>query len=207
MKRIAIMSVVAALVIAGCNGTTTVIDFEDLTNITVPPGTPVNVGDKFFIGTTLSDESSGAKIVVLPFEWSGGGNSSDGYIEITNHAVPGGSGISIRFNNASLGIIAPDEGIVRKVKFKFVDFGGNINLVVNGTLYNEDDFKDITSPLTGNVAMSVSPPSNQGVVQLSGDMDKFASPYPMTPGQEGLKFSAVAGGGQELWIDDLEFSQ
>ena len=61
-------TVALAIFLCSC-GTTTVIDFEDLSTVT-PTGsfTPVTPGTQYPVGTTLIERESGIQLMVLPFK-------------------------------------------------------------------------------------------------------------------------------------------
>lgn len=208
MKHIFFVSVFVAMVISGC-ATTTIIDFEDLSSVTTksPTPTPVNPGDSFTVGATLIDNSSGVEIKVLPFQWTNKNWTDKGYVEIVSDNKAGGSGNEIHFNNACLGIISPKAKTIKKITTKFGDYGGNINLIENGFMRNYEDFALIPSPTSTGLKVIVTPGLPLGTIKLSGDMDKFYYAFPVPPLFPVSKYSAVLGGGQELWIDDIEFSQ
>lgn len=205
----------AALALAGCAGTTS-IGFEDGELVHVGdlsgPFTlqiDVNVGDVFEVGDALEHEASGTRIYVLPFRYNRNSpNPVDdwdvqGYVRIVQENLAGGYGNALHFNNACLGIGASNGGI-KGVKLKFGEHGGNTNLIVNGTLLYDEDFASMPAVLTGGVSLSVSPSLPQGTLELLGNMEDFYFTFPFPPGLPARKYSGVVGGGQELWIDDLE---
>ena len=183
----------------------------------------------------MREEKSGTDIVVLPFAkpsnffqqpcYSATGTSTgytpdwteSGGVEIKSGTTAGGKKNEVYFNTACLGIIASNNKAktISKLQFKFRYDGGNINLIVNGKLYNCDDFASLHNTLlAGGVSVSVNPSTpgpKKGTLLLQGDMKEFkltgsnflSPPPPHSPDQ---KYIAVIGGGQELCIDDLVFT-
>jgi len=215
MKNIIFLSVFVLLLMAGCKPT--VVDFDNLSSYTVssPNPMPVKPGNSFKVGTTLIDTSSGVVILVLPFKWHNPPShlpppspwTDEGFVEIVQGNKAGGSGNEIHFDNACLGIIAPDAKTIKNLSFKFGYYGGDVNLIANGTLCSSNNIASMPPTCLPKVGVSVSPHGNIGVIELSGEMDKFYFSFPVPPKFPVLQFSAVIGGGQELWIDDLEFSE
>jgi hypothetical protein len=219
MKRLFLISIIAATVIIGCD-TITVINFDDLSSVTTTGMVPVNPGDSFKVGKILVDNESGVKFVVLPFQWSAQPKATPpkpakwdggGDIEIVNTNQAGGSGNEIHFNNATLGIITPTDISVKKVQLKFGEYGGNVNLIENSFLHNKEDFNLITSPTGSGTTITVAGTPPMGTLTLSGKMDKFFYTFPAAVLPAGFaatqKLNVVVGGGQELWIDDVVITQ
>ena len=210
MKYINFLPVFVAMVIAGCGSSHTLIDFNNLSSVTTssPKPTPVKPGDSFKVGDTLIEKSSGVKIIVLPFQWDTGQWTDKGYVEVVQSTRARGSGNQIRFNNACLGIIAPKPKTVKRLVLNFGIYGGNTNLIENGQLHNVGDITKLSSPTVKIIVRSTpvgSPPNGLlGVLDLDGPMAPFGFTFPT--GFPVLVYTAVLGGGQELWIDDLEFA-
>jgi hypothetical protein len=115
--------------------------------------------------------------------------------------VPGSSVIPNRKvvwgNVTDFGVIAPlapnssSDDNVSRVAFKYGDYGGNLNIEVNGDVRNIDQFTDIHGTTVGGASVTVTSSSvsggQQGTVEITGSVDSFSV------------------GGQELWIDDVEF--
>jgi hypothetical protein len=194
MKSFRCLFVLALPVLTGC--TSTLVDFENLSTATTPT---VPVGQKFHVGDIVTHNDTGVRIMVLPFEWASGTATSDGHVEVVQDHKSGGTGNEIHFNNACLGVLAPTSNTITKLELKFGEYGGNINLRVNGTLHNYQDLNQIPPGSLAPVQLSVSG-YPLGVLTLTGPMDEF-----MIPDISEGPFTAVVGGGQELWIDDLEF--
>ncbi len=69
---------------------------------------------------------------------------------------------------------------------RFGEYGGNLNLEVNGDFANLEDFADIDGATIGGTTVAVTNghEPDQGTITLSGTVESFAV------------------GGQELWIDE-----
>ena len=227
MKQMLFSLGIAALVIAGCGTTPTVIDFDDLSTITAvttsnPTPHAVNVGDVFKVNDIITETGSGVKIYVLPYLWTPTGSSttlpvppppqnwtSSGFVSIVQDNCAGGSGNELHFNNACLGVVVQSPEALKKITLKFTDRGGSINLIENGVLHNYDDFSDIVSPTANGLNLLIAPFGAAGrTLQLTGTMGTFTFPGPIIPALAGgVYFSAVIGGGQELCIDDIIIEQ
>ena len=148
------------------------VDFEDPLL-----GTTFNVGDKF--------TDSGATITVQSFQWSNSKWTTDGYAEIENNGNAGGSGQEIRVNNVNLGFDfgSPCEGL----SLLFGEYGGNLNIEINGDFRNFKDFIEINGLNIGGVNVLVADGfgNDKGNLELSGTINSFVI------------------GGQELCIDDV----
>jgi len=148
------------------------IDFEH------PP-----LGSVYTGGDVFSD--SGALVFVEPFQWGNFVWTSAGHAEISTGGLAGGSGQELIVNNANVSFdfpVLPDEVI-----FLFGEYGGNLNIDVNGSFLNFGNFSDIDGMTIGNVDVTVTGGfgNDQGTVRL-----------------EGLIYR-LAVGGQELVIDHV----
>lgn len=218
MKNISSLALVLAVALLSCRSSTiTKIDFDDLSTLSAttaanPTPHAVKPGDRFVVGDVLTERISGIQIVVMPFQWPAHPPAQpkwthDGYVTIEHGNKAGGSGNEIHFNNASLATIAPVGKKLKRITLKFADYGGNVNLTENGVLHNVDDFASIGSPTMNGLILKVTGTGPAALLELSGTMKPSKFPGPLPPSVEGKDpdFVAVTGGGQELWIDDLEF--
>lgn len=216
MKNIILFFLTIALALTGCSSTTTLIDFSNLSTVTPSGSTvPVNVGDTFTVGDVLIENNSQIKFTVLPFQWGGAvhhpmcpagvnGWTPEGHINIVQDNMAGGTGTELHFNNATLGIIAPTGTKVTNIKLKFGDYGGNTNFIVKGAMYNYNSFSLIPAIPGLNLVVSAGLPL--GMLSLSGDIGQFYYTFPCPAFFPIQQYTAVVGGGQELWIDDVEFT-
>lgn len=148
------------------------VDFED-----VDLGATFGVGDSFV--------TSGATVRGQTFFWSNGDATDDGFARIEDNGNAGGSGQDVQVNNINL---AFDFGVTLVgLTVQYGEFGGNLNLEVNGDLRNFQDFPDVDGEEIGGVSISVAVDDDgeHGTLTLRGDIESFAI------------------GGQELWIDDI----
>ena len=100
----------------------------------------------------------------------------------------GGSGRELEVNNATA--VFELSSPASNIEIKLGEYGGNVNLRVNGMLANEPDFMAITSLGGATVTHSVTavPGGYMDVMTISGSI------------------SSIGIGGQELWIDDVCFT-
>jgi len=147
------------------------IEFEDQ-----PSGTEYHVGDTF--------TDAGVLITVEPFTWSNGTPTSSGVAVIGTGGLAGGSGNEANTNNVNLSFALP--GTPAGLTMRFGEYGGNLNIRINGDFRNFDDFADIDGMTIGGVQVAVATLSpERGVLVLDGPISDFAV------------------GGQELWIDEI----
>jgi len=156
------------------------IDFEDLT-----------IGKQYLNGDSFVADDTGfqAKITLEDFQWSSGGMTSDGYAEVQNGGLANGSGQELQVNNTLLRF--DFEEPVSGLTMKYGEYGGNLNIEINGDPFVFEDFVEIgvgtPTPTLGGVEIYVieAEPTQVGQIRLVGNIDQ-------------LKI-----GGQELWIDDV----
>ncbi|MBN2243975.1 MAG: hypothetical protein JW793_14910 [Acidobacteria bacterium] len=148
------------------------VDFESMML-----GTEYNVGDTF--------TDSGADLSVLSFTWANGNPTSSGYARIDPALLAGGTGQGVWLNNVNLGI---DFGCkVKGLTLLFGEYGGNLNIAINGDFRNFSNFADINGLNIGDVIVEVTGGSGNdtGTITLTGVIRSFAV------------------GGQELIIDTV----
>jgi len=147
------------------------VDFEGLT-----PGTT------YYVPNSFSD--SGVTVTAAPFQWLGGTWTSGGFTQVDTANLSGGLGSDMEVNNITLQF---DFGRpVKNLRFLFGEYGGNINLSINGDFKNETDFSVLHGQIVGGTLVEVlSSPTGFGVVRITGTVNSFSV------------------GGQELWIDDV----
>lgn len=155
-----------------CTSAPPCVDFEDLTL-----GTTYHVGDSFV--------DSGVVITAQPFVWSNGTPTSNGYAQVWNAGLAGGSGLEMQLNNINL---AFDFGQpLHGLSLEFGEYGGNLNIEINGSFQNFQNFVDIHGLMIGGVKAVVMNGLGNDVGRLSlfGPIQSFSV------------------GGQELWIDNV----
>ncbi len=156
------------------------VGFEELT-----PDTNHAVGD------VLHD--SGATMKVLPFQWKKNAVwTSLGKLYVVKQPLADSDGVSVLCNNVNLGF---NVGGAECVTLRFHDWGGNVNLAVNGAVGNWDN---LASQQLGGIDIVVEKPvpgTNRGVLILRGRFEPFLF--------RRMARISFAIGGQELVIDDV----
>ncbi len=144
---------------------------------------PLPLGTVYHVGDVFADC---ARITVLSFTWTSMGTTTAGYARVVASAKAGGSGHELAVNNVNLGF---DFGQPLKgLTLKFGEYGGNLNIEVNGDFRNFENFKDIDGKVIGGVHVSVPVGgygNDKGVLKLEGEIDTLVI------------------GGQELFLDDI----
>ena len=137
----------------------------------------------FHVGDTFPE--SGTPITLEQFQWSNSVWTPDGFAKIVNGGLAGGSGKEILVNNVNLRFAfdGPRPGL----KIRFGEYGGNLNIDINGEFRNFENFADIDGATIGgvNVAVVNGLGNDMGGIVLTGVINSFAI------------------GGQELWLDDI----
>jgi subtilisin family serine protease len=153
-------------------GLTACLDFEDLAL-----GTRYHFGDVF--------TTSGVPITVTQFVWGNGIATTTGSPQVVALGRAGGSGNEIGANNSNLDFNF--GGSIDQLSLLFGEYGGNLNIDINGDFRNFGNFADINGQTIGGVTVSVvnGLGNDKGSLTLSGAISSFAL------------------GGQELWIDNV----
>ncbi len=146
--------------------------FEDL-----PLGAVYTVPQRF--GAT------GLAVGVNAFQWDDGQWTADGFAVVGDDGLAGGSGQELAVNNANLDFSFC--GSLTELRVLFGEYGGNMNIDINGEFRNFANLDDLDGSMIGDVAVSVVDGfgSDTGGLELSGRLDSFAI------------------GGQELCIDEV----
>jgi hypothetical protein len=151
---------------------------------------PLPLGSVYTAGAAFTE---GAVVMkVGPFQWLNGIWTWNGYAEVDGGGAAGGSGQDLRLNNATVSF--DFGGPVTAIKCALGEYGGNINLEVNGALWNFDDFSKLPGTSLGGVSVTSTvtpttfPTGEIGSLVLAGTITSFSI------------------GGQELWIDDVCYS-
>lgn len=147
-------------------------DFDDLV-----------LGSEYIVGQTFT--TNGVPVIVRPFQWSNGSWTSDGSAAVEALGRAGGSGKEINVNNVNLEMVidVPLTGL----SLRFGEYGGNLNVRVNGDFRNIENLAGINGLTIGGVQASVvnGLGNDTGVFRLEGAVHDFSV------------------GGQEFYIDDL----
>jgi hypothetical protein len=148
------------------------VDFEDLIVDTV-----------YVVTDTFTD--SGATMTVKEFQYDDGTTwTSDGTAMVDDELQAGGSGLDINCNNVNLNFDfgSPLNGL----SLLYGEYGGNLNIDINGVFQNFDDFANIDGSTIGGVNVDVTDfGGNKGKLTLTGVINSFDI------------------GGQELWVDNV----
>jgi len=138
---------------------------------------------------TDSFVSHGIKFEVAPFQWGSGAFTTGGKVFADNAGAACGTDQDLMTNNANVKIFFP-EGVASSVYWAFGEYGGNINLVINGDFRNVRDYRDLDGMVVGGVTVNVLSGGwgdDCGCVQLRGMVYELAV------------------GGQEHWMDCLQY--
>jgi hypothetical protein len=176
--KVFITVITIIIVILFYSGCTNCYNFSDLVN-----GRSYNVGQTF--------TTSGVLLEVEQFQWGNSNWTSDGFVEVDDENYASGSGLDIQLNNVN--VFFAFEYPVSEITFKFGEFGGNINIKVNGEFRNIDDLISLNGSTIGTVLINVNATQQRsnwyGNITLTGNINDFTL------------------GGQELWIDDICYSK
>jgi hypothetical protein len=170
MKNV-LSSILAAVILSATAAHSANVSFDDLT-----------AGTRYLPGTTFT--SDGTDITVGGFTFSSGAAFPGIFAEVETGNLAGGSGLDMQLNNVTLDFaIAPSTSLT----LAFGEYGGNVNLGINGILSNVEDFATLNGATVAGVLISVVNGfgNDRGTLSLTGDINSFFI------------------GGQELWIDDV----
>ncbi len=171
MRKFRFLALLLVAILVVQNAEAVVVNFDDLTL-----GTTYNVGDTF--------TTSGVVVTAGEFFWLPSGSTTGGFAAVQNSTYAGGAGYEIHTNNINLSFDfgLPCDG----VSLMFADLGGNINLRINGSLANVEDFGLLPATLGGTSVFTT--PGDTGalfVIGIVGNINSFEI------------------GGQELYIDNI----
>ncbi len=93
-------------------------------------------GAQYAVGSTFTD--AGVPITVEPFTWSNGTSTSSGMAVIGNAGQAGSIGNEVNTNNVNLSFDFP--GTPAGLTLWFGEYGGNLNIRINGDFQNFADF-------------------------------------------------------------------
>jgi len=108
--------------------------FEDLAL-----GTVYHVGDTF--------ASNGLNFAGRQFVWADGTPTAAGFIEVENGGLAGGVGQELEVNNSNLEVVL--AAAVDGLRFRFGEYGGNLNIAINGDFRNFANLADIDGMVIG----------------------------------------------------------
>ena len=152
-------------------GTENCIDFESL-----------KTGASYHVGASFTD--SGVTLWVQAFQWSTGVWTSDGFVRVDADGKAGESGNELNLNNACIALKFSD--CVEGLTLSYGEYGGNVNLSVNGELKNVADLDVLNGTTLGGASITVTLlGGGKGHLAVAGTINSFVI------------------GGQELWIDHI----
>lgn len=129
-----------------------------------------------------------------PFIWANGISTTTGFAQIDKKLLAGGSGLEVTINNINLCFGANSGQVLKRIKFAFGEYGGNLNLMINRQFVNFANFKDIHGKVIGGVKVKVlsgGAGNDKGTIEFTGTIN------------DQRWWGHLAIGGQELWIDDF----
>jgi len=136
-----------------------------------------------------------------PFFWGNGQATTGGFARIDSQGYAHGSNNEAGLSNVNVCFRAlPYTPSISLVEFAFGEYGGNLNLMVNGQLVNFGNFQDIHQQVIGGVTVDVlfgGGGQDYGKIVLLGNMSEQYYGANL--------WGHLAIGGQELWIDDLRW--
>ncbi len=141
-------------------------------------------GDVYLVGAGFA--TGDYHYGVEHFTWSNGVDTYDGYVAVDNSGLACSAGNELRYNNATTLIKRLDGASMANVSFKFGEYGGNINLEINGDFANFENMQQVHGAVIGGVTVSVDWGGNGndcGQVSLDGTVE------------------SIRMGGQEYWVD------
>lgn len=141
-------------------------------------------GTQYHFTDTFND--SGVMLAVEAFQWGNAVWTTGNRAMFDNRGMAGGSGQDMNSNNVNLRFHFGEQG-VNGLSIAFGEYGGNLNIQVNGEFRNFGNFANIAGATIGGTTVSVQngTGNDKGTLKLSGKIVTFAV------------------GGQELWVDDV----
>ena len=153
------------------------------------------VGEYYKVGDV--DNFLNLEVRFQEFTWAGGRTTDEGSATVDG-IVPsifgsqisaGGSGQQLLVNNTNVALRLPDG--TTHVSLRYGDWGGNVNLSVNGDFVNADTLSRIGDRTIGGVGVKVTE-VGRGFHNVSGTLE-------LTNGE----IDTLAIGGQEFILDDI----
>ena len=157
------------------------VEFED-----VPLGTTYTVGDHFTAWNTSG--TYGFKVSAIDFQYASGAMTSSGHAHIGHDGYAGHMGHEVQVNNINLSF-KPLGPAPSSISILFGEYGGNINVSVNGMQSNVANFMDLHGTVLGGATLEVA------YGGLGNDKGQLLI--------HGVSIAQFTLGGQELWIDHI----
>ncbi|MFC1889478.1 hypothetical protein ACFL4G_06955 [Thermodesulfobacteriota bacterium] len=137
-----------------------------------------------YICCNVPFNSNGVTGTTAAFQWSNLVWTTDGFAQVDNNLYSGGSLQDLWINN--INVEFDWDAALTSILLLYGEYGGNINVEVNGDFHNVQNFADLP-PVIGGAAVTVIdfgiPGNGTGELRLTGTINSFSI------------------GGQELWID------
>ena len=149
----------------------------------------LQLGSEFRVGDSFSE--AGVGVTGDTFIWGNGQSTDGGFARVDDGSHAGGTGREMMVNNINLDFALP--GSYEYAQIDFGDFGGNINLRINGQLANVNGMGALHGLTLGGVNVSV----------VFTDPQQVHGRLVMQQGSQPI--ASLAVGGQELWIDNVSF--
>jgi len=147
------------------------LDFEE-----PPMNSEYRVGDSFV--------DSGVTMSIEGFQWASGGWTNNGFARIDGSVMAGHQGQDINLNNVNLKFHF--DRPVCHLTLHYGEYGGNLNLEINGQLRNFQDMPEMHGQTIAGVTVTVVDLGDRkGLLELHGEV------------------LSLLIGGQELWIDHV----
>lgn len=168
------LSISLAILLGGC----TCIPPENLSGCVNFESVPLGI--RYHFQESFTD--SGALMTAEAFQWGNSVWTTGNYVEAAGSTL----GKTMKINNMNLRIDMGAAGI-NGLSFDFGEFGGNINMTVNGEFRNFGNFADLNGQSIGGTTVAVQNGlgNDVGAVALTGAVVSFSV------------------GGQELWVDNV----
>ena len=137
--------------------------FEDL-----PLNAEYHLGDSFV--TDL------VPVQTYQFYYSDGSTTPDGHIQVTDWNAACGEGQELWTNNINAVFLFDSVSPIENFRYQFGEFGGNINIAINGVFRNVDNYIDLDGEVFGGVTFNVVSGglgNDCGIVECDGIINKF----------------------------------
>ncbi|HHY56243.1 MAG TPA: hypothetical protein GYA08_12490 [Chloroflexi bacterium] len=179
LALLVILGMLAAFIAAPVQASSGVLQcaaFEDLA-----------LGARYVVSNSFA---STLQFEVKPFKWLDGTDTTAGYVEVSNGLMAAGSGQELTVNNARVRLLLPvtasTPGILG-LGLRFGEYGGNVNLLINGVLQNVENLAALDGMTIGGAVVSVTGGlgNDAGELRVEGAVSSFEI------------------GGQEFFLDDI----
>ncbi len=124
--------------------------FIALAGLAAPVGAATLDLEDLVLGTTYTSGTSfvtsGVTVTAEDFTFANGVTFGGGFARVDNSGFASGSGKELEVNNILLDF---DVGNVKALGFAFGEFGGNLNMRVNGVFQNFENFAQLNGMSIG----------------------------------------------------------